>query len=226
MSTGLLYLLALLPGVVIALLIYFRDIREPEPYGLLLLTAFYGALIFFVARGLGFLFHTFIYTNDQSVLYEVISAFLFVGLLAEGCKFLVLRGVTFYYKHFNQPFDGIVYALMLGIGYATAENVLNVYHHASDASVLQIFTSVPANAVFAVIMGYFLGEAKFFKNRMFLYSLLALLCAAFAHGYYDYFLRLMNIRGLWLQALVSLVIVIVLVQLAYRRRNNAMASSE
>jgi RsiW-degrading membrane proteinase PrsW (M82 family) len=115
---------------------------------------------------------------------------------------------------------------MLGMGYATAENILYVLNWNSDVSVLRMFTTVPAHAVFAVIMGYFLGEAKLFRNKTFLYSALALFVAAFAHGYYDYFLRLVNIPGLWMGAAVSLVIVVVFVQLAYRRRKNAVTNEE
>ncbi len=216
------FLLAILPGIAIALFIYFRDIREPEPYGLLILSALFGVISFFIARGLGFLLHNFIFVDAEGKLYELLSAFVFIGLVGEGIKFLFLRGQTFYYKHFNQPFDGIVYAIMLGIGYATAENILYVLNWNSDASILRMFTTVPANAVFAVIMGYFLGEAKLFKNKIFLYSALALIVPAFAHGYYDYFLNLVNIPGLWVGAIVSVVIVVVLVQLAYRRRKNAV----
>jgi len=162
------YILALLPGIILALFIYFRDIHDPEPYGLLLLSALFGVVSLFIARGLAFLLHNFIFVNGEGMLYEAMSAFLFIGLIGEGCKFLFLRGQTFYYKHFNQPFDGIVYAMMLGMGYATAENILYVMNWDSDVSVLRMFTTVPANAVFAVIMGYFLGEAKLFKNKTFL----------------------------------------------------------
>ena len=37
MSTTLLILLAFVPGLLIALFIYLRDMREPEPYSLLLM---------------------------------------------------------------------------------------------------------------------------------------------------------------------------------------------
>jgi RsiW-degrading membrane proteinase PrsW (M82 family) len=81
---------------------------------------------------------------------------------------------------------------------------------------MRIITAVPAQAVFAVIMGFFLGEAKLFRSRRLLYSVLALVLAALAHGYYDYVLYLSNIRGLWLQAIVSLVLVVVLTNYALK----------
>ncbi len=222
MSTFLLIILAIVPALAIAIYFYLRDIREPEPSGLLLLTMLYGAVAFFISRGIGFLLHNFIYTDDLDMVHQLISAFVFVGLLGEGFKFLFLRGITFYYKSFNQPFDGIVYAIMMGMGYAAAENILYVVNGDLDATILRITTTVPANAVFAVIMGFFLGEAKLFKSKMFIYSLLALLLAAFAHGYYDYFMQMMNVKALWMQAGISLVIVVVLTQMAFKRRKDSV----
>lgn len=222
MSTPLLILLAIVPALAIAAYIYIRDIREPEPSGLLVLTLLYGATAFFISRGIGFLLHNFIYTDDSGAMQQLISAFVFVGLLGEGFKFLFLRGMTFYYKSFNQPFDGIVYSIMMGMGYAAAENILYVINGDLDTTILRITTAAPANAVFAVIMGYFLGEAKLIKSKMFLYSLLALLLAAFAHGYYDYFMQMMNVKGLWMQAGISLVIVVVLTQMAFKRRKDSV----
>lgn len=226
MSTGILLLLALLPGIAIAAFIYLRDIREPEPYGLLMLTALYGAVGFFIARGISYLLHSFVHVGGEGVSTEIVSAFVFMGLVIEGVKFLMLRGIAFYYKNFNQPFDGIVYAIMLGMGYATTENVLYVLNIGSDVSMLRMWTTVPANAVFAVIMGFFLGEAKLFHNKVFLYSMLALLLAVIAHGFYNYFLQLENIPALRIQAIVSLVLIIVLVQFAYRQRRNAVIKVE
>ncbi len=221
MNTVFLLLLAIFPGLAIAILIYLRDIRQPEPYRLLLMSVVFGVICYFISRGLGFLLHHFIYINHEDVVHQMLSAFVFVGLVGEGSKFLFLRGFTFYYKDFNHPFDGIVFAIMVGMGYATAENIMYVLSADTDSAILRIITSAPANAVFAVIMGYFLGEAKFFKNKALLYSVIALLFAALAHGYYDYFLTMLDIKGLWMQAIVSIIIVIVLVQLAFKRMNNA-----
>lgn len=226
MDTVLLLLLALVPGLAIALFIYLRDIREPEPYGLLLMSVLYGAVAFFLSRGIGFLLHNFIYIDQGDVAHQLISAFVFVGLLGEGFKFLLLRGITFYYKNFNQPFDGIVYAVMAGMGYATADNILYVINGDTDTAMLRMITAAPANAVFAVIMGYFLGEAKLSPSRMLIYTLLALLLPALAHGYYDYFMQVMNVKGLWVQAGVSLVIVVVLAQLAFRRRKDTVINEK
>ena len=222
MSFLLLLFIAIIPGLAIGLYIYLRDIREPEPYGLLLLSVFYGVVAFFISQGIGYLLHTFMFAQEGDMTRKVLNAFLLVGLLSEGFKFLFLRGFTFYYKNFNQPFDGIVYSIMVGIGFATTENVLHVMSANTHTDILPLLTAVPANAVFAVIMGFFLGEAKLNRKRTFIFSLLALLLASLAHGAYDYLFYLTGITGLWKQVLVSLVIVVLLVQLALKLRKNTM----
>ena len=224
MNTPLLLLLAFLPGIALAIYIYLRDRQEPEPSGMLLISIIYGVLSYFMALGLGYLLHNFIYVPDDSWISQAIRAFLFVGLLSEGMKFLFLRGVIFYSKNFNQPFDGIVYAVMIGIGYGTTENILYVLNTDVDTAVVRIITTVPAQAVFSVIMGFFLGQAKMNPNRNFLFSLLALLLAAFAHGYYDYFLHYSHIRGLWMQAIVSVILVVMLTQFALNIRKKKVIS--
>lgn len=218
MNTGLLLLLAILPGLAIALFIYLKDRKEPEPYGMLMISVLYGVIAFFISRGIGFLLHGFMFSGEGNIASQVIKAFFMVGLLGEGFKFLFLRGITFYDKHFNQPFDGIVYAIMVGIGFATAENVLYVMNGDQNPDLWPLVTAVPANAVFAVIMGFFLGEAKLFPHRTFLYSALALLLAAFVHGFYDYFFYLTHIKWLWVQALISLAIIWVLTYYAMKLR--------
>jgi len=218
MNITLLLLIAILPGILIALYFYLRDLREPEPTGLIWINILFGIVSFFISRGLGFLLHQFIYTGHEDRMQQLLIALIFIGLLGEGSKFLFLRGFTFYYKSFNQPFDGIVYAIMVGMGYAIAENVFYAINMDTPPDTLRMFTVVPANAVFAVIMGYFLGEAKLFKNRIFMYSLLAFVVPVIAHGYYDYFLDAVNIRGLWMEGIVSLLIVGILSQIAIRKR--------
>jgi RsiW-degrading membrane proteinase PrsW (M82 family) len=217
-----LLLLAILPGIVIASYIFYKDKKEPEPYGLLMISMVYGVFAFFISRGIGFLLHNFMFAGEGDVTREVMRAFFMVGLLSEGFKFLFLRGITFYYSHFNQPFDGIVYAVMVGIGFATAENILYVMNGEPNPDIWPLITSVPANAVFAVIMGFFLGEAKLFPHRTFLYSLIALVLASFVHGFYDYFFYLTHIKWLWVQALISLAIVWILIRYALKLRKDSV----
>jgi len=220
MSTIFLLVLAIAPGFAIALFIYLKDIHEPERPGLLFLSVLYGVISFFISLGIGLLLREYTHIKDEDFAHQMIRALIFVGLVEEGSKFLFLRGFLFYNRHFTQPFDGIVYSVMVGMGFATAENILYVINGDGGTAIVRMFTAVPAHAVFAVIMGFFLGEAKVFKTSSFLYSGMALFFAAFAHGYYDYFLFLSFVPGLWLQAIASLIIVVVLTHYAIKLRKD------
>ena len=83
-----------------------------------------------------------------------------------------------------------------------------------------MFTAVPAHALFAIIMGFFIGEAKVFKSSSGLFNFLGLFFASFAHGYYDYFLFLDFFPGLWIQPMIFLVIVIITTHFAFKYRKD------
>ncbi|TDA86473.1 PrsW family intramembrane metalloprotease, partial [Halomonas marinisediminis] len=74
-----------------------------------------------------------------------------------------------------------------------------------EVALLRAFTAIPAHASFGVLMGYFMGKAKFSNNRVAL-NLLGLFLAIVFHGAYDFFLFLEFIPGIWVGAFISLFI--------------------
>lgn len=126
----------------------------------------------------------------HSILYFARYAFLVIALSEEGCKFLVLR-IWAYPRHwFRDPFDGIVYCVMIGMGFATIENIEYVRHFGFQAVVSRFFLAVPAHASFAVLMGYPAGIAKADRRHSFWLLLQGLLVAVLFHGSFDFFLFL------------------------------------
>jgi protease PrsW len=83
-----------------------------------------------------------------------------------------------------------VYSVMVGMGFATVENIGYVYQHGINTALLRMFLSVPAHGTFAVLMGYFVGKAKFLPEKRFYYLFLGVFWATFFHGTYDFFLFL------------------------------------
>ncbi len=204
MNSIFLLALSLAPGIAIAFYIYFKDKHEREPIGLLLISFLYGVISLFIAMGISTIINKFITIHDSDLEDQVIHAFLIVALVEELCKFSFVRGILYRNKNFNEPFDGIVYAVMVGMGFATVENIFYVMSGGSTTAVVRMFTAVPAHATFAVLMGYFLGKAKFNDKKAFYYSALALLVATVVHGIYDYFLFISFVPGIWILAFVSL----------------------
>ena len=110
---------------------------------------------------------------------------------------------------FNEPFDGIVYAVMVSMGFAAVENVMYVLQGGMDVALVRAFSAVPAHATFGIIMGFFMGKAKFSKNRI-MWNFTGLMSAILFHGAYDFFLFINFIPGISIGAFISLIIGIIL----------------
>lgn len=208
--------LALAPGIAIGLYIYLKDKHEPEPLSLLLISFLYGCASIFVTLIISYPLDVLLALRIDSVVDQFANAFFKVALVEEFSKFVFIRFILYRNKNFNEPFDGIVYAIMVGMGFATLENVLYVFQFGFTTGIVRMFTAVPAHATFAILMGYFLGKAKFTHRREIAYSITALLVATAFHGAYDYFLFISFIPGLWLGALISLIIALILSRKAIR----------
>lgn len=217
-----LLLLAIAPVFIIILYIYFKDKFEKEPIGFLFKNFLLGVtLSILITTILGGVASKLIpLINETSVFEQFLKAFIVVALVEEFSKYVIVRYYSQRSKEFNEPFDGIVYAVMVSMGFAALENVLYVFQYGVSTGITRAFTAVPAHATFAIIMGYFMGKAKFSKNRIGL-NLLGLICATLFHGAYDFFLFINFIPGIWIGAFISLFIGIYLSRKAIKKHQNS-----
>ncbi len=206
MEIVLLVALAIAPCIALIFFIYFRDKYEKEPWKLLLVSFLLGALSILPALVQELLFQKISIIND----HVFISAFIGVAFVEEFWKLFFLLLIPYRRKSFNEPFDGIVYAVMVSMGFATVENIMYVVQGGWGVGILRVFTAVPAHAMFAVVMGYFVGLAKFHKGSKIGYILLGFTLAGIFHGTYDYCLFEKNFEGIWLGAFVSLIVGLIL----------------
>ena len=184
--------LALAPGIAICMFIFYKDVYNREPKLNLIVSFILGCVAIFPAIWFE---QAFSYTIDGSITGVAIFSYAVVGFSEEASKFLGLRFYSYRQKSFDEPLDGIVYSVMVSMGFATLENVMYVMKYAEAGQGLQVgiqrmFLSVPAHASFAVVMGYFVGKAKFNPANSLLIMLTGLLLAVFFHGTYDFFLFL------------------------------------
>jgi protease PrsW len=217
--------IALAPGVAIALYIYLKDKHEREPLSLLVTCFFYGILSTLLTLFISLPLNWLVVLKEDNVVDQFFEAVFKVALVEEFSKFVFVRFVLFPNKNFNEPFDGIVYAVMVSMGFATLENIMYVFSFGLETGILRMFTAVPAHATFAVLMGYFIGKAKFTHARTFYFSLIALFAATLFHGAYDYFWFIAQIKniwtGVWIFAIVSLIVGLVLSRSAIRIHQQA-----
>jgi protease PrsW len=225
MNALTLFGIALAPGVAIILYIYLKDKHEREPLSLLLISFIYGMFSTVVTLFISWPVEALIILRQHDIVDEFYDAFFKVALVEEFSKFLFVRFILYPNKNFNEPFDGIVYAVMVSMGFATLENVIYVFNYGWETGILRMFTAVPAHASFGVMMGYFLGKGKFIHKRGLYFSLIALLTPTFFHGAYDYFWFIGQIKGIWayiwIGAILALAIGLVLSRKAIRLHQQA-----
>jgi RsiW-degrading membrane proteinase PrsW (M82 family)/GNAT superfamily N-acetyltransferase len=179
--------LAIAPSIAVCLYIFYKDVYDQEPTGYILMSFFYGMLTIVPAG----VIETSLFTDpDDTVLSVFLTSYFLIAAVEEGLKFLVLRYYCYTRPTFDEPLDGIVYSVMVSMGFATLENVGYVWLHGFPVAFVRMFTSVPAHATFGIIMGYYLGKSKFDwpnRNKLLWYSFLF---ATLMHGTYDLFLLL------------------------------------
>ena len=180
--------LAIAPGIAICMYIYFKDKYEKEPIKLLVISFLLGVLSVVPTLILSYLGKAIFGFNPGSThfLFSLTSCVIGIGLVEEFSKFIFVRYYAYKKDDFNEPFDGIVYCVMVSMGFATFENILYVAGSGEQTAWLRMFTAVPMHASFAVIMGYFMGVQKFFGKKN--YAFVGLLLASLLHGVYDFVL--------------------------------------
>lgn len=208
------------PAACIILYIYLKDKHEREPVSLLLKSFLLGVISVLVTFMISFPLDMFVPTDEQNLTQQAVHAFLFVALVEEFSKFLFVRGILYNDARFNEPFDGIVYSVMVSMGFATLENILYVSQGGFDTALVRMFTAVPAHGTFAILMGYYIGKAKFETGRGYL-SWVGLLAATLFHGAYDYFWFISFVPGIWIGAIASLVVGVWLARKAIRIHQDA-----
>ena len=216
-----LLLLAVAPVLTIILYIYFQDRYDKEPTGLLVVSFLLGAIVsVLLVFGLYFVTgHLLPITDKFSIWQQFIQAFVVVALAEEFSKYIIVKYYAQTRKAFNEPYDGIMYAVMVSMGFACTENILYVLQGGYSTAILRAFTAVPAHATFGILMGYYMGKAKFSNNR-FLLNMAGLFLAVLFHGAYDFFLFINFIPGISIGAFISLIIGIVLSKKAIKRHQD------
>jgi RsiW-degrading membrane proteinase PrsW (M82 family) len=216
-----LILFAVAPVLAIIIYIYFKDKYEKEPKRLLLYNFLLGAIVSIIVTTILYLvINIFLpLPNKTSIFEQFIKAFFVVGITEEFSKYIIVRYYAQPKPDFNEPFDGIVYAVMVSMGFAATENISYVLQGGVQTALVRAFTAVPAHATFAILMGYYMGKAKFSKNRISL-NLTGLLLAILFHGSYDFFLFIDFVPGIWIGAFISLLIGIFLSRKAIKKHQD------
>lgn len=188
MSTLIILAAALFPAILLLLYIWKKD-PQPEPTSQLIKAVLWGMAICVPVALLEMLIQTLL-TNagvDSSTLVgTTIDAFVVAALPEETFKLLVLWLVLRKNPYFDEHFDGIVYAVCGGLGFAALENVLYVFSEENwlSVAIARALLAVPGHYAFAVLMGYYYSVYHFVEHSPKIAACI-LLAPVVAHGIYD-----------------------------------------
>jgi len=180
----------LVPAVGFALLwawVFYREDRHPEPLWMVVLAFLLGTIAFgltwCVERYVAWSWEGF---KSDSLLDNAIMAFLVIGPVEEGFKFLAVAGFIYKSPHFDEPMDGIIYSAVVATGFAFAENLLLTFD-AKHMVWVQGLCGTLAHILFAGYWGAALGWAKNSnrKRQARFWVAASLSASAFTHGLFD-----------------------------------------
>lgn len=205
---------ALAPVLFMLHYIYVRDKYERDPLWRVLLVYFVSFITVIPAIMIEGLFAGI---EKWGLIGVAISVWCVIAFSEETVKYLAIRLLAVPMKSFNEVYDGILYGVAASLGFATVENlayVLMSHEQGFIVAVARAVLSVPGHALWGVMMGYYIGVAKFTADPQRKRALVwkGLLIAIFWHGLYDFFAFGVDIVGGSLSLLFAFgVVAVVLV---------------
>lgn len=185
---------AIAPGLALLAYFYLKDRYDLEPISGVAKIFIIGTLTVFptmvIQRGL------VLGLGENPVLW----AFGISAAIEEFVKWFVIFFLVYRNTTIRAPYDAIVYATAASLGFATMENILFSLLAQPSFSTLLIRALLPVSghALFAVIMGYYLAKAKYFKEQEGKFILYSWLLPVFWHGAFDYILTSTQTYWLWI----------------------------
>lgn len=179
---------AILPAVLLWLYIWRKD-PQKEPTRLLVKAAWYGVGICVPVALLEGGIHYLLWGegNPTTLAGTTLMAFGVAALPEELFKLFALWLILRKNPYFDEHFDGIVYAVSVGLGFAAMENIGYLIGGGDEwvtTAAVRALLAVPGHYAFAVLMGYYYSIYHF-VDRSPRIKISILLIPVIAHGIYD-----------------------------------------
>jgi RsiW-degrading membrane proteinase PrsW (M82 family) len=188
MKTILILTVGLLPAIALLYYIWKKD-PQKEPTAWLTKAVVWGAGICIPVAIIeaGIEAALFGGGSPSTLLDTTVMAFFVAAVPEEACKLLVLWLLLRKNPYFDEHFDGIVYAVCVGLGFAAIENVFYLIDNSDDwvsVAIMRSLLAVPGHYAYAVLMGYYYSVYHF-VDRSPKIAVCMLLVPVIAHGIYD-----------------------------------------
>ena len=203
MAIFLVILAALAPVAWLLWTIYRKDSVQPEPTKRLVKAIVFGIGSVFLSLAISMPTSMVLGMNIDNQVYGSIAeavggAFFLAAIPEEVAKLFMLWLLLRKNPFFDEHFDGIVYAVCVGLGFAAFENICYLLGGIDDGSwigigVARALFSVPAHYFFAILMGYYYSLYHFGIDRSVKAKVMVLVAPILAHGIFDALLFCMRV---------------------------------
>lgn len=184
----IIFVTAVLPAILLWLYILKKDMQK-KTTSCLVKAVLWGEGICISISLLEIVIETVLFGVDgkpSSMLGTMTLAFVVAALPEETFKLFALWVVLRKNPYFDEHFDGIVYAVCVGLGFATFENIMYVFSEEDwvSTAIVRALLAVPGHYAFAILMGYYYSVCHFVDHSPKV-AACVLLVPILAHGAYD-----------------------------------------
>lgn len=223
-------LLAVGPALFLMHYVYEQDPLDKEPPALLARVVGLGVVAAFAASLLEGVamdaFGLLSGLDEKSLGFSLLSDFVVVGVIEEGCKYLLMGRATWNSPAFDCRFDGMVYAVYASLGFAAMENVMYGLNYGTGVLLSRAIMAIPAHMSFAVLFGMFYGQAKLLAVHGHRAGSVACVVLGYAlsvllHGLYDSTATLAGYgdEGIFLLVVAAIYVLVFVVVRAWARHD-------
>lgn len=203
-------IISIAPVVAVFYFYFYKHLLSKETLFLFRICFTLGIVSFFIFYFFDLIAGYYDLNTIRSLRRTLFTSFVVKGFGEQFAMFLFLKFLFFPQKGFSRSFHGLLFAIMLALGMATAENIFYAINNGGkDFILLKGYTSVPAHITFAVLMGFFIGYSKF-RNMRFVLALVGLGSASFLQGIYEFCMFNRDTELIIISFVGSTLIVIVL----------------
>ena len=223
----LILLAALLPAFLLFLYIWKKD-PQKEPLSQLVKAILWGMGICIPVAFFEVAIKTALFPNGGpfTLFGTTAQAFFVAALPEETFKLLALWLVLRKNPYYDEHFDGIVYAVCVGLGFAAIENIAYIFGSGDWVSVAitRSLLAVPGHYAFAVLMGYYYSIYHFVDDSPKV-AICILLVPVVLHGIYDA-LAMSGIVNPYIGGVCFFVLIFFCIKMHKRARNKVLALVE
>ena len=222
-------LVSIIPVLIILAVIYNMSEVKKQPLWLLAILFLGGILSWVMVRYISRFLGNDIY-KSQIEINEALGnkgfflvSFGIIAIIEEMSKYIVITIMCFKNKYFKNPYDAIMYAVCISLGFAFVENIMYINNYGMGVAISRAIFSIPAHASFGIIMGYYLGVSKLCRdkgeaNASALTRYSAFFIPLIFHGFYDFLLNF-NTESIYIIFLIYVIIMYAFVILLLFRLN-------